>query len=156
MLQWIQSLVRRARSPLDPHELLQDTFVNVYRYAGSFRPEASGGFRAWARTIASTSMRRARRRPRTFGVAFSDLDGEGIPDIEDPVRGPVDSAAQVEEVRDLRKAYALMLLQYAQAYGTLKERDQRALAMVEVEDGHRLSASVDEITARAMAFFGLP
>jgi hypothetical protein len=30
------------------------------------------------------------------------------------------------------------------------------VAMVEVEDGHRLSASVDEITARAMAFFGLP
>ncbi|QDV06306.1 ECF RNA polymerase sigma factor SigE [Planctomycetes bacterium Poly30] len=133
LLHWIEQLHLQGRLKGDPMDALQDTFVNVYRYAGSFRESAAGGFRAWARTIASNALRRARRRPRSLGVLFSELDEAVLPDPEDRAAGPARMAESRENTLDLRKAYALMLLQYAQAYRTLKPRDQEALAMVEVE-----------------------
>lgn len=133
LLLWIEQLHAQGRLTGDPMDALQDTFVNIYRYAGSFRQSAAGGFRAWARTIASNAMRRAKRRPRALGVLFSELDGVTLPDPEDRAAGPARAAERRETTVDLRKAYALMLLQYAQAYQTLKARDQEAIAMVEVE-----------------------
>lgn len=133
LLLWIEQMHAQGRVSGDPMDALQDTFVNVYRYAGSFRESASGGFRAWARTIASNAIRRARRRPRTLGVLFSELDETAQPDPADRAAGPLRTAEGRESSIDLRKAYTLMLLQYAQAYQTLKARDQEALAMVEVE-----------------------
>lgn len=133
LLLWIERLHAQGRLVGDPMDALQDTFVNVYRYAGSFRDAAMGGFRAWVRTIASNALRRARRRPRSLGILFSELDGDALPDPIDRGAGPAGAAERRETAIDLRKAYTLMLLQYAQAYETLKERDQAALSMVEVE-----------------------
>ena len=53
LIQWIRWLVKQRRSRLDPGDLLQDTFVNVYRYAKSFREDHRGSFRSWVRTIAA-------------------------------------------------------------------------------------------------------
>lgn len=128
----IEHLHVQQRVAADPLDTLQDTFVNVYRYAGSFRADASGGFRAWARTIAANAIRRARRRPRGVGVLFSEVD-EALPDPSDRSAGPVRLTADAESTLDLRAAYAILLLQYAAAYETLKERDRRALELVEVE-----------------------
>src|SRR5262245_640462 len=47
VLQWIRSLLGRELAHLDPAEILQDTFVNVYRYPAAFRPEHPGSFRVW-------------------------------------------------------------------------------------------------------------
>ncbi len=133
LLQWIEQLFAQGRLAGDPMDALQDTFVNIYRYAGSFRTGAAGGFRAWARTIASNALRRARRRPRALGVLFSELDEVVLPDPVDRRPGPATAAEGRETANQLRKAYALMLLQYAQAYETLKARDREALAMVEID-----------------------
>lgn len=133
LLQWIETLYAQGRHVGDPMDAVQDTFVNVYRYAGSFRPSAAGGFRAWVRTIASNALRRTRRRPRSLGVLFSELDEKLLPDPQDEAAGPSATAQSKESIIDLRKAYALMLLQYAQAYETLRPRDQEALYLVEVE-----------------------
>ncbi len=133
LLHWIESLYAQGRHVGDPMDAVQDTFVNVYRYAGSFRPSAAGGFRAWVRTIASNALRRARRRPRSLGVLFSELEDTVLPDPMDASSGPSAAAQSKEAIVDLRKAYGLMLLQYAQAYESLKPRDQEALTMVEVE-----------------------
>jgi RNA polymerase sigma-70 factor (ECF subfamily) len=133
LLHWIESLYAQGRHVGDPLDAVQDTFVNVYRYAASFRPSATGGFRAWVRTIASNALRRARRRPRSLGVLFSELDETALPDPMDASSGPAAAAQSKEAIIDMRKAYALMLLQYAQAFESLKPRDQEALVMVEVE-----------------------
>ena len=133
LLRWIEGLYAQGRHVGDPLDGVQDTFVNVYRYAGSFRRDAKGGFRAWVRTIASNSLRRSRRRPRTLGVLFSELDPSSQPDPVDGARGPERVAEESETTIDLRKAYGLLLLQYAAAYEELKERDRLALHMVEVE-----------------------
>jgi hypothetical protein len=46
MLVWIAGLLGSRRSAPDPHEILQDTYVNIYRYARSFRNEDARSFRA--------------------------------------------------------------------------------------------------------------
>src|SRR5256885_710757 len=51
LLDWIGGLLALRRRG-DPLEILQDTYVNIYRYAGSFRDEQPKSFRVWSRTIA--------------------------------------------------------------------------------------------------------
>lgn len=132
LLQWIEQSPAVRLHGVDPREALQDTFVNVYRYVGSFRPDAAGGFRAWARTIAANVIRRARRRPMTAGVPFSDAPA-ALETPADRRSSPAACAVDLEDSAELRAGYALMLVHYAAAFETLKERDRKALHMVEVE-----------------------
>lgn len=132
LLRWIEQCPAVRAHGVDPLEALQDTFVNVYRYVGSFRPDAPGGFRAWARTIAANVVRRARRRPVSAGVPFSDAPA-ALDAPADRRSSPSARAADAEDSTELRGAYALLLLHYAAAFDQLKERDRQALQMVEVE-----------------------
>jgi DNA-directed RNA polymerase specialized sigma24 family protein len=59
VLAWVRRLLRERQSSLDPLEICQDTFVNVYRYSRCFRDESPASFRVWVRTIASNCVRRA-------------------------------------------------------------------------------------------------
>jgi len=130
VLAWIQSLLRRGRLPVDPSELLQDTFVNVYRYPGAFREEHAGSFRVWVRTIAGNLVRRASSARRQSN--FHELPDGGL-EPED-VRGcPALSAEHGEEAETLRSAWVLFLLHYASAFAELGPRDRQALHLVEVE-----------------------
>ena len=132
LLAWIAQLPAQRRLASDPLDTLQDTFVNVHRYASTFQPARSGGFRAWARTIASNALRRARRRPQSAGVLFSELT-DGVPEVADSAAGPLRAARHAEDEQRVDAAYALLLVQYAAAFETLGERDREALRLVEVE-----------------------
>ena len=132
LLSWIEQLHAQRRLAADPLDTLQDTFVNVHRYAGTFQSERAGGFRAWARTIASNALRRARRRPQTAGVLFSEL-GDNVPEPADAAAGPFRAARFAEDSARVDAGYTLLLLQYAAAFETLGPRDREALHMVEVE-----------------------
>lgn len=133
LLEWITRHGATRRYPVDPRDALQDTFVNIYRYAGSFDGEASGGFRAWARTIAGNVMRRARTRPRSAGVLFADMGGAAPEGLEAGKGTPATAAESAETTGRLDRAYLVLLACYADALGQLRERDRRALHWVEVE-----------------------
>ena len=129
VLGWIKSLLGRDLGHLDPNELLQDTFVNVYRYPTSFREDHAGSFRVWVRTIAGNVLRRAasqraRQAPQELSEAF---------ELEDRARGPVQTADEGEEAEVLRRAWSLFLGLYAAAWKELAPRDQRTLELVEVQ-----------------------
>jgi len=129
VLAWIKSLLGRENSALDPAEILQDTFVNVYRYPGAFRDEHGGSFRVWVRTIAGNVVRRgAQARAR---VARHELE-ESL-DLEDQAVGPVEAVVEEDEAQSLRRAWLLLLHFYAEAWKGLSVRDRRTLHMVEVE-----------------------
>jgi RNA polymerase sigma factor (sigma-70 family) len=129
VLSWIKSLLGRELLHLDPSELLQDTFVNVYRYPGSFREEHAGSFRVWVRTIAGNVLRRAASQRARSGP--QEL-GEAV-ELEDQHLGPVQSAGDEEETERLRRAWMLFLCLYAEAWKELSQRDRRTLHLVEVE-----------------------
>ncbi len=132
LLVWIQRLHSQRRDGGDPRETLQDTFLNIYRYAGSFKPAAPGGFRAWARTIAGNALRRARKCNASRTALLGDL-GETSPEPSD-LRLEPSAAASLGELSDsTRSGLAIVLLQYATCLQQLSERDQLALQMIEVE-----------------------
>lgn len=129
LLCWIERLCTQRQDPTDPAELLQDTFVNVYRYAGSFRGDRGHTFRAWARTIAANLLRRS-RRPRA--TRLLELPA-GPAEPEEPSAGPAEQAIGAEEQRRLAESWTLLLLHYAAAAEQLSPRDREALRLIEVE-----------------------
>ena len=126
---WILHLLTGRAQPGDPAELVQDTFVNVYRYAKGFRDDGGRSFRAWAWTIAGNVVRKARSRRALSLEAMP----QGSAEPADGRAGP-QRCAQARELSDeLRGAWTLLLLHYSQAFAKLSARDRRALELVEVE-----------------------
>ena len=131
LLGWIMQRMAATGIDGDPFELLQDTFVNVYRYASSFRDEHGNTFRGWARTIAANVVRRARGRRRLV-VSFQALP-TGAAEPEDERESPPDLMDRGEQRRAVQRAWVLLLLHYAKAASQLSARDREALHLVEVE-----------------------
>ena len=129
VLQWIRSLIGREPVNVDPAEVLQDTFVNVYRYPGAFRDDHRGSFRVWVRTIAGNVVRRAAlSRARNAERELAEPT-----ELVDQTRGPAQAILEEDESERLRKAWVLLLCYYAQAWKELSQRDRRTLHLVEVE-----------------------
>ncbi|MCK6447387.1 MAG: RNA polymerase sigma factor [Planctomycetes bacterium] len=130
----IFDLVRRLTGerglPFDPLELVQDTFINVYRYAKGFRDEHAGSFRAWARTIAQHTVYRAATRRRMRSLQSLP---EGAQEPADERQLPARGIVEREDVRQLAQSWIIFLDHYARAYAELSPRDRRALHLVEVE-----------------------
>jgi RNA polymerase sigma factor (sigma-70 family) len=126
---WIHSLIGRETSLLDPAEVLQDTFVNVYRYPRAFREDHGGSFRVWVRTIAGNVVRRGIVTRTRAG----ELDLDESVEPEDRSRGPAQQISDADETLRLRKAWLLFLHLYAEAWKELSQRDRRTLHMIEVE-----------------------
>jgi RNA polymerase sigma factor (sigma-70 family) len=132
---WLRWLLRGDRQGLDPLELLQDTYVNVYSYGSGFREDNPTSFRAWVRTIAGNVLRRAGRRNTRRRAPVLSLQAlpEGLQEPVDPRRGPDLRLVEGEEATELGRAWLLLLGFYARAFGALSARDRRALELVEVE-----------------------
>ena len=133
---WIRSLLRQGPAHLDAQEILQDTFVNVYRYPRSFRDESFASFRVWVRTISGNLIRRARSRAHPGTGDFADS-----PEPADRANRPDEQADFLESVRDLSAAWALFLTVYRESWSRLGERDRRALELVELEGKTHAQAS---------------
>ena len=115
---------------LDPKEICQDVFVNVYRYSAGFRDEAPRSFRSWSGAIARNAIRRRFvRRPAFYYQALP----EGVAEPVDPRRGPVAQLSVLEERTRIAGAWGILLTQYLAAFQKLSKRDQIALQMIEVE-----------------------
>ncbi len=132
VLAWVLQVAGREARQLDPFDLVQDTFVNIFRYADGFRADDDASFRRWARTIAGNVVRRA-LRTRRAGVPTQRLDVTAHTEPSDPRPGPVDRLSQRERDAELQRAYALLLAVHAAALAELALRDRAALQLIEVE-----------------------
>jgi RNA polymerase sigma factor (sigma-70 family) len=130
VLQWIRSLLHRGQAALDPLDLLQDTFVNVYRYPTAFREEHAGSFRVWVRTIAGNLIRRATTSRQR--ISFLQLS-EAMAETEERAENPFHRALQEEQEQRIHGAWALFLSHYWNAWRGLGLRDRRTLQLIEVE-----------------------
>jgi len=129
VLAWIKSLLGRESTGLDPLEVLQDTFVNVYRYPAAFRDDHGGSFRVWVRTIAGNVVRRGALARARAALHESSESAE----LEDRSVGPIEAIVEEDEAQSLRRAWMLLLHFYAEAWKELSQRDRRTLHLVEVE-----------------------
>ena len=131
---------------IDPQEVCQDTFVNVYRYAASFRDEHPRSFKAWVQAISRNVIHR--QLSKAARLSLQDLP-EGLSEPETRVAGPA-ANAQIREERELiARAWGLLMLHYAAAWKELSARDRRALELIEVEG--RSYAQAGEILSVGMS-----
>lgn len=140
LLSWMTVLLRGRRLKQDPLDLLQDTYVNIYRYAGGFRDERASSFRVWSRKIATNVVRRAMTRGREWKL--EDFP-KGHAEPADGHAGPRDELSQKEEARFLVRSWMLLLGHYAYAVRTLRDRDRRALELIEVRGLSYQEAAVE-------------
>ena len=128
LLGWIRGRARQIARRLDVREILQDTFINIYRYAKSFKGEGTHGFRRWARTIAANAMHRASRK-RT--LVFSEWS-EGVMQVPSGIGTPQNLAEAQEYALELESAYQLLLRVTPLAFSQLSARDRFVLNAVDV------------------------
>jgi RNA polymerase sigma factor (sigma-70 family) len=150
-------LLRRARHRLrycgdriDPYEVVQDAFINIFRYPDRFDARRPAAFRTWATTIVDNVIRRHLRRQRRQGtIALRSLELlELEPDRQRS--GPQAQAIGVEESGTAALAYQLFLGLYLSAYQTLTPRERFVLQMIEVR-GLRYAELGSELELRPEA-----
>ncbi|GAB4146208.1 MAG: hypothetical protein Fur0037_14270 [Planctomycetota bacterium] len=129
----IRSRLHRCGLSFDPHEILQDALVNIFRYPDRFRAKRPGAFAAWSSAIADNAIRRKLREARS-GPDVSLCPVEILE--QEPDRrggGPSREAEEREEALRVAGAFGLVLQFYLLAYESLSQRERRVLRLVEVE-----------------------
>ena len=130
----VRSRLRATGSSCDAQEILQDAFVNIYRYPDRFRAARPGAFAAWSSTIVDNAIRRQLRRQRQ-GPDVALSAPEQLQERADlGAREPSDAAMDHEECSATASAFVVVLQCYLAAFQTLSEREQFVLQMVEVRN----------------------
>ena len=146
----VRARLRRLGAALDVDEVLQDTFVNVYRYPDRFAATRAGAFAAWSSTISDNAIRRLlRTRRRDADVALRDpelLQARADERAAEPGR----VAAAREDCAAATAAFQVVLQAYLACFQRLSEREQFVLQMVEVR-GMRYAALGEVLGVRADA-----
>ena len=127
---WVRMALSGRGRRTDAHDLVQDAFVNIYRYARGFRDDHPASFRSWAQAICRNVVRRSFLRPR--GLAFSEFP-DGLAEPADVRPTPFQEASDDEQCAALSRALVLLLMHYTAAYDLLSPRDRLALELVEIE-----------------------
>ena len=101
--------MRMCGEPRDSEDLVQETFLNVFRYLPGFRYETK--FKNWMFRIATTACLKKKRRPRHAQErelsleAFMPPEGEALPDKPPEwARAPLDQVLNEELARHIQKA----------------------------------------------------
>jgi len=133
LLGMVAARLRRYQSKADPGDVLQEVFVNIYRYPHRFDASKDDAFRLWSSTIVrNTVLKHLRSLSRNgrLEVGFEDL-----PEPTEPRNdGPLQGVLRDEACRECTRVYLPYLHLYLQFYMRLSEREQRAIHLVEVDE----------------------
>jgi len=132
LLQQVTSRLRRFHSKIDPHDVLQEVFFNVYRYPHRFNSEREDAFRVWTATIVRNTVLKCLRTANRGGraeVPFEDLSEHPEPRN----KGPLVGALERESAHECSRVYLTYLQLYLHFYSLLSDRERSAIHMVEVD-----------------------
>ncbi|MCB9881692.1 MAG: sigma-70 family RNA polymerase sigma factor [Planctomycetes bacterium] len=142
----ITAKLRKFYFPLDPQDVLQDVFFNIYRYPHKFQADRDQAFRFWASMIIRNSVfKSARDKDREFAHEVQDEEIETRVDRNQ--RSPLGAAIREESERSCSESYIAYLEFYLAAYRQLSERERTALALVEI-DGAPYKDAADRLGIR--------
>jgi RNA polymerase sigma-70 factor (ECF subfamily) len=130
--QAIQGKLRRTISRVDRHDVLQEVFLNIYRYPHRFVAERADAFRNWGhRIVQNTLLKFLKLEARRQRTTHLDEDlGERV-DVR--AESPLRSAANAEQHRAIDRAFLIYLNLYLVHFRQLSQKEQRALTLVEVD-----------------------
>ncbi len=131
LYQQVAARLRRYRCKADALDVLQEVFVNIYRYPHRFNCERDDAFRVWTAMIVRNTVLKHLRSLSKGGrgeLTFEDLpEPTGAVETE-PLRGVIES----ESEQECGRVYLTYLYLYLRFYRMLSEREQRAIHLVEV------------------------
>ena len=131
LLSHVVGRLRRYQSKADAHDILQEVFVNVYRYPHRFNSEREDAFRVWTATIVRNTVLKHLRSLSRSGraeVAFDDLPEPSGPGQREPLSGVIEHESEDE----CGRVFVVYLHLYLRFYLQLSEREQKAIRLVEV------------------------
>jgi len=132
-LQAIRYKLRRSGALLDAHDVLQEVFLNIYRYPNRFVAERADAFRNWGHRIVRNTLLKFLKNEsrRACIVAVGDEHLGEFPDAR--MRTPYRSAEEAELAQAADRAFLLYLSLYLVHFEKLSTKERRALTLVEVE-----------------------
>lgn len=131
-LQAIQARLRRYHPRVDPGDVLQEVFLNIYRYPHRFQAEKADSFRNWGHRIVRNTLLKF-LKGETRQSHFLTLDDEIAQPADRTARSPERAASEAESAGIVNRAYLLYLNLYLMHFQRLSAKERRALTMVEVE-----------------------
>ncbi len=120
-------------------DILQETFLAIYRYPTRFCPDKPNAFRNWSYSIIRNTIYRHLQVSAREGIPV-DMLAEILPD--ERALSPVTESENAESGERCQRVYELLLCLYADIYERdLKPRDRLALRLVEIDGlGYRQAA----------------
>lgn len=146
--------LRRSFFSVDPNDVLQEVFFNIYRYPKNFDSTKPSAFRNWTHSIVrNTTLKHSRKAQRNHVVSLTSPDRDSereLPNLEPEDfdgRTPLQQTEDKETNEQLIGAWMLYLHFYQEAYRCLTPREKRALYLVEV-DGIPYKEAAAELNVR--------
>lgn len=137
----VQGQLRRCFQRVDPQDVLQEVFLNIYRYPHRFLSDRADAFRNWGhRIVRNTLLKFLRGESRRSQLHSLD---EEIQHADPRTRSPERAASESEGAVLVNRAYLLYLNLYLLHFGKLSSKEQRALSMVEVKGASYREAAED-------------
>lgn len=127
----IQGQLRRAFHHVDPNDVLQEVFLNIYRYPHRFVADRADAFRNWGhRIVRNTLLKFLRGESRQARILSMD-DEVQFADARAP--SPERVAVDSEGAAIVNQAYLLYLNLYLLHFHRLSDKERYALTRVEVD-----------------------
>ena len=124
-------ILRLTNCRADLGDILQETFLAIYRYPSRFCPDKPNAFRNWSYSIIRNTIYRHLQTDAREAIPV-DLVYDIIPD--DRAACPAAESEQAESDERCQRVYGLLLSLYSEIYvQDLTQRDRLALQLVEVE-----------------------
>lgn len=145
-LNTVHSRLRRTVAAVEASDVVQEVFLNIYRYPHRFLAERSDSFRNWGhRIVRNTLLKFLKGAGRT--ASQLSLDDDTVQTADPSAPSPSRSAEASETARLADAAYVLYLSLYLIQFQQLSAKEQRALTLVEV-DGVPYKAAADALGIR--------
>lgn len=138
----IQCNLRRSFHHVDPQDVLQEVFLNIYRYPHRFQADRADAFRGWGHRIARNTLLKF-LKGQTRLSCFTAIDEETVQPEDMRVRRPDRAASDAESAVTVNHAYVLYLQLYMLHFQRLSAKERRALTMVEVEGSSYRDAAAE-------------
>ena len=142
----IQCNLRRSFHHIDPQDVLQEVFLNIYRYPHRFLADKADAFRGWGHRIARNTLLKFLKGQSRLS-RFQAIDEETMQPEDLRTRRPERAASEGESAVVVDRAYLIYLQLYMLHFARLSARERRALTIVEV-DGRSYRDAAEELGIR--------
>jgi RNA polymerase sigma factor (sigma-70 family) len=128
----IHCSLRRVHHQVDEQDVLQEVFLNIYRYPHRFLADKPDAFRGWGHRIARNTLLKFLKGQSRL-ARFCEMDADVLQPEDFRTRRPDRAASDAESAGVVDRAYLLYLQLYLLHFRRLSAKERIALTMVEVD-----------------------